>query len=59
MRKLKGAEMKMKLCDKCAKFNKCFPKGYMPSEEEKKTECSSYRELTIEAMFMPKRKGDK
>ena len=50
--------MKMKLCDKCVKFNKCFSKGYMPSEEEKKTECSSYRELTVEAMFMPKRKGD-
>ena len=46
--------MEMKLCDKCAKFNKCFPKGYMPSEEEK-TECPSYRELTVEAMFMPKK----
>ena len=48
--------MEMKLCDKCVKFNKCLPKGYTPSEEEKKTECPSYRELTVEAMFRPKRK---
>lgn len=48
--------MEMKLCDKCSKFNKCFPKGYMPSEKEKKAECLSYRELTVKAMFMPKRK---
>nr|DAG53216.1 MAG TPA: hypothetical protein [Caudoviricetes sp.] len=49
--------MEMKLCDKCIKFKKCFPKGYTLSEEEKKTECPSYRELTVEAMFRLKRKG--
>jgi hypothetical protein len=57
MRKLKGVKMEMKLCDKCIKFKKCFPKGYTLSEEEKKTECPSYRELTVEAMFRLKRKG--
>lgn len=51
--------MEMKLCDKCSKFNKCFPKGYIPSKKEKKTECPSYQELTVEAMFMPKREGGK
>ena len=50
----------MHLCDKCVKFNKCFPKGTMPTEE-KRTEvelygCKDYRELTVESMFKPKRK---
>ena len=25
----------MHLCDKCVKFNRCFPKGTMPTEEKR------------------------
>lgn len=53
----------MHLCDKCVKFNKCFPKGTMPTEEKRVevelSGCKDYRELTVEAMFMPKRKERK
>ena len=50
----------MHLCDKCKKFNKCFPKGTMTTEEKRAEEelsgCKDYRELTVESMFKPKRK---
>lgn len=50
----------MHLCDKCKKFNKCFPKGTMPTMEKRAevelSGCKDYRELTVESMFKPKRK---
>lgn len=55
---------KMSLCDKCARFNKCFPGKAMPEEfvkwsAQSATPCPKYKELTVEAMFMPKRKEHK
>lgn len=50
----------MHLCDKCKKFNKCFPKGTMPTEEKRaeveSLGCKDYRELSVESMFKPHRK---
>ena len=50
----------MHLCDKCKKFNKCFPKGTMPTKEKgaevERSGGKDYRELTVESMFKPKRK---
>ena len=49
----------MHLCDKCKKFNKCFPNNTWPTKEQREVElsgCKDYRELTVESMFKPKRK---
>lgn len=55
---------KMSLCDKCARFNKCFPGKAMPEEfvkwsAQSATPCPKYKELTVKSMFMPKRKERK
>lgn len=46
----------MHLCDKCAKFNKCYPKGSWPSGDKRKAiernGCKYYKELTVKSMFM-------
>lgn len=45
----------MHLCDKCAKFNKCYPKGSWPSGGKRRAiernGCKDYKELTVEQMF--------
>ena len=50
----------MHLCDKCVKFNKCYPNNTWPTkaqrEEVNSKGCKDYRELTVKSMFMPKRK---
>ena len=50
----------MHLCDKCKKFNKCFPNNTWPTKEKRAevelSGCKDYRELTVESMFKPKRK---
>lgn len=50
----------MHLCDKCKKFNKCFPNNTWPTAEKQAevelSGCKDYRELTVESMFKPKRK---
>lgn len=50
----------MYLCDKCVKFNKCFPNNTWPTKEKRAevelSGCKDYRELTVESMFKPKRK---
>lgn len=52
----------MHICDKCKKYNKCYPMNIRPEvEEQQRAEvelggCPTYKELTIEEMFAPKRK---
>ena len=53
----------MNLCDKCKKFNTCYPNGTWPTKEQRKAVqqkgCKNYKELSVESMFKPRRKDDK
>lgn len=46
----------MHLCDKCARFNKCYKRGTWPTPEQREAVtlagCKKYKELTIKSMFM-------
>lgn len=52
----------MHLCDKCAKFNKCYPKGSWPTAEQREAiardGCKLFKELKVEQMFN-REKGEK
>ena len=63
---MKG-DLKMHLCDKRVKFNKCYKKGSWPTAEQRGAielfGCRDYKELTVRSMFMNeerrKRNGSK
>ena len=46
----------MHLCDKCARFNKCYKKGSWPTADQHEAVelvgCKDFKELTVKAMFM-------
>ena len=52
---MKG-ELRMHLCDKCVKFNKCYKRGSWPTAEQREaielSGCKDYKELTVKSMFM-------
>ena len=57
---MKG-ELKMHLCDKCVKFNKCYKKRSWPTAEQREAielfGCRDYKELTVRSMFMNEEGG--
>lgn len=52
---MKG-ELIMCLCDKCAKFNKCYPKKEWPTAEQRAKitvgGCARYKELPVETVVL-------